>query len=154
MQVSYRIAYVALFAMQMAAQGESWNAVAAIPSGTQIRVAGPSTGNIQGTLHSVTGDSIMLDSSAGQETFARQQVTRISVKKESHRGRHALIGLGVGAGAGLGIGVAADHNCAAKSGCFFGPNVSKEIFTPVGAIVGALVGALLPLGGWREIYKQ
>ncbi len=127
--------------------------VKTISPGTEIRIAGPRPGTVHGTLESATGDFLALNFSVGQETFTRQQVTRVSVKKQGHRGRHALIGLGVGAGAGLGIGAAADHSCAAK-GCFFGPNFSKAIVTPFGAGVGALVGALIPSGGWRDIYKQ
>jgi hypothetical protein len=147
------IAGMALFALEMAAQPQSWNNVTAMSPGTEIRIAGPRPGAVQGTLESVTGDSLVLNSSAGQETFARQEVKRVSLKKQGHRARNTLIGLGVGAGAGLGIGAASDQSCASK-GCFFGPNFGKAIITPFGAGVGALVGALIPSGGWREVYKQ
>jgi hypothetical protein len=149
----YPIACMALFAFEMAAQPQSWNSVTAISPGTEIRIAGPRPGAVQGTLQNATGDSLVLNSSKGQETFARQQITRISVRKQGHRARNTLIGLGVGAGAGLGIGAAADHSCAPNN-CFFGPNFSKAIVTPFGAAVGALAGVLIPSGGWREIYKQ
>jgi hypothetical protein len=149
----YLIACMALFTFELAAQAQSWNNVTAISPGTEIRIAGPGPGAVQGTLQSVTGDSLVLNSSAGQETFARQEVTRVSVKKQGHRKRNTLIGLGAGAGVGLGIGAASDHSCANK-GCFFGPNFGKAIFTPFGAGVGALIGVLIPSGGWREIYKQ
>jgi hypothetical protein len=146
------IACLGLFALSAAAQPQSWNNVQALSPGTEIRVAGPHPGNTRGTLQSVTGDSLILNSRAGQETFARGQVTRVSVKKQGHRGRNALIGLGVGAGAGLAIGTAADRSCA--PGCFFGNNIGKTIVTPFGASVGVLAGVLIPSGGWREIYRQ
>lgn len=76
---------------------------------------------------------------------------RVSLKKNGHRMRNALIGLGVGAGVGVGVGAAADTNC---TGLCFGGNFGKAIFTPLGAVAGVLVGALIPTGGWREIYKK
>ncbi len=147
------IAGMVLFALPSLAQPQTWNNVTAISPGTAIRIAGPRPGTIPGILQSATADSLALSSNAGQETFSREQITQVSVKKPSHRARNALIGLGVGAGAGLGIGAGADHSCAAH-GCFLGNNLGKEIFTPLGAIVGALIGAVIPTGGWRAIYKQ
>ncbi|MGI8746385.1 MAG: hypothetical protein ACR2NN_28170 [Bryobacteraceae bacterium] len=150
---AYPITCMVLFAFEFAAQAQSWNNVTSLSTGAEIRIAGPHSGSLRGTLQSVTDDALVLNSSSGTETFTRQQVTRVSVKKPGHRARNTLIGLGVGAGAGLGIGAAADHSCASK-GCFFGPNFSKAILTPFAAGVGALVGALIPSGRWREIYKQ
>lgn len=152
-RVARSMASIGLLTLQMAAQGQSWDHVASLPPGTEIRIAGPRPAIIRGTLRSVTGDSLGLNSSAGQETFTRQQVTHLSIKKPGHRKLNILIGLGVGAGAGLGIGVGSDRSCA-PNGCLFGKNFAKEVFTPLGAGVGALVGALIPSGGWREIYKQ
>ncbi len=152
-RVSGLIACMIFFVLALTAQPQSWSSVAALSPGTAIRIAGPHPGSVQGTLQSVTEDSLVLNSRAGQETVTRQQVTRVSVKKTGHRGRHALIGLGVGAVAGLALGAASDHSCA-PNGCFFGSNFGKEVFTPLGAGLGALVGALIPSGGWREVYKQ
>jgi hypothetical protein len=149
----YVIASLVLVAPEMAAQQPSWNNVQEISPGMEIRITGPGPRTLRGTLQSVTGDSVVLNSSAGQETFARQQVTRVSIKIQGHRGRNALIGLGVGAGAGLGLGAVSDHSCA-PIGCFLGNNFGKKVITPLGAGVGVLIGALIPSGGWREIYKQ
>ncbi len=149
----YLITSMALFAFELAPQPQAWDNVTAISPGTEIRISGPRPGALRGTLQSVTGDSLVLNSSAGQETFTRQQVTRVSIKKQGHRKRNMLIGLGVGAGAGLGVGAGSDHSCA-PNGCFFGNNFAKEVFTPLGAGVGALVGALISSGGWRDVYKQ
>jgi len=146
------IAGIGLLVFQMGAQPQPWDNVQAISPGTEIRMAGPRPGDLRGTLQSVTGDSLVLSSSAGQETFTRQQVTRVAIKSKGHRGRNALIGLAVGAGAGLAIGVASDHSC--RPGCFLGNNIGKTVLTPLGAIVGAVVGVLIPSGGWREIYRQ
>ena len=131
------------------AAAQSWNNVKALSMGTEVRIlAGART--ISGPVQSVTDDSLVVNSAKGQEMLTRQEVTRLSARKNGHRGRNALIGLGIGAGAGLGIGAAAD-NC---QGLFCGSSLGKAIFTPLGAVAGLLVGAVIPTGGWRDVYKQ
>ena len=141
-----------LLAMTAAAQSNasSWNTVKALTAGTDVRIVNGSR-TVRGEIASVTEETIVVRSGNGQETFQRPEVVRVSLKKEGHRKRNALIGLSVGAAAGLGVGAAADASC--KSFCF-GGNLGKAVFTPLGAIAGVLIGALLPSGGWREIYKK
>jgi len=129
----------------------NWNTVKALTAGTDVRVLNGSR-TVSGKIEGVTDAAIVVTSGKGQESFKQQDVTRVSVKKDGHRRRNALIGLGVGAGAGLGVGAAADASC--KSFCFLGGNFGKAVFTPMGAIAGILIGALLPSGGWREVYKK
>ena len=128
----------------------AWNTVKALPAGTEVRIAAGSH-TIRGKIDRITDDTLVVTSGNGQEMLAQQEVTRVSVGKQGHRGRNALIGLGIGAGAGLGVGAAADAGCTGF--CFLG-DLGKEVFTPVGAVAGVLVGALIPTGGWREIYKK
>ena len=149
----YLIACAGIFAVEMTAQPQSWNNVQALSPGTEIRITGPHAGVIRGTLQRVTDDSVVLSSSAGQEMFARRQVTRISVKEKGHRGRNVLIGLGVGAGAGLLLGAVGDHNCGSNLNCNVPGNFGKTYLPPLFGAVGALVGAVMPTGGWRDIYK-
>ena len=134
----------------MAAQSPSWLAVQAIAPGTEIRVA--SARVVRGTLQSLTEDSLLLRTSAGQEMFARPQVKRVSIREKGHRGRNTLIGLGVGAGVGLVFGALGDANCGPN--CTMPKNFGKEALPPVFGGVGALVGLIIPSGGWQVVYRQ
>jgi len=141
-----------LLAATVAAQtnASNWNTVKALAAGTDVRILNGSR-TVNGKIEGVTDETIVVNSGKGQETFKQQDVLRVSLKKNGHRMRNALIGLGVGAGVGVGVGAAADANC---TGLCFGANFAKAIFTPLGAVAGVLVGALIPTGGWREIYKK
>lgn len=128
-----------------------WNAVKSTAAGTEVRVAAGSR-TVRGKLDGITEDALVLISAKGQETFDRQQVTEVSVRKPGHRKRNTLIGLAAGSGVGLAIGIAARarpnqlqvvSNSAVTAG-----------FTVVGALVGTVVGVAIPSGGWREIYKK
>jgi len=141
-----------LLAATVAAQtnASNWNTVKALAAGTDVRILNGSR-TVNGKIEGVTDETIVVNSGKGQETFKQQDVMRVSLKKNGHRMRNALIGLGVGAGVGVGVGAAADANC---TGLCFGGNFGKAIFTPLGGVAGVLVGALIPTGGWREIYKK
>ena len=98
----------------------------------------------------MTGDAMVVHLPTGDQTFERQSVTQVLVKRDGHRSRHALIGLLVGTGAGLGVGAAADRT---DRNNWLLPGIGKAVFTPAGAIVGATIGALVPSGGWKNIYE-
>jgi hypothetical protein len=145
-------AVLLLMAATVAAQTNSsnWNTVKALTAGTDVRILSGSR-TVSGKIDGVTDETIVMNSGKGQETFKQQDVMRVSLKKNGHRARNALIGLGVGTGVGLGVGAGADAGCS--SFCF-GGNLGKVVFTPLGAIAGILVGAVIPTGGWREIYQK
>lgn len=126
--------------------GRNWNNITALSPGTEVRLELSGSRSLRGSVHGVTDDSLAVDSTSGQETFTRQQVMRVSVRKQSHRGRNALIGLGVGAGVALAF-VIAPHS---SSSCF----CSAGATVAFDAAVGAIIGTLVPTGGWREVYRQ
>jgi hypothetical protein len=135
-----------------------WNNVTALARAAEVQVNLSGSRIVRGGVLNVTEDSLAVNSATGEETFTRQQVLRVSVRKPSRRGRNALIGLGIGAGAGVGIGAASVSKSCPGLGSFpCSPGleamaVGVGIFT--GAGVGAVIGALIPTGGWREVYRQ
>ena len=148
----FRAGILLLFVLTWAAQSQTanWNNVKMLPLGTEVRlVTGGRT--VRGSVQAVTDDSLVVNSGSGQQTFARQQVMRASVRKKSHRGRNTLIGLGIGTGAGAAVG-AGLGGCCSGEGPSSTPVVAAVVVGSVG--VGAAIGALLPTGGWQEIFKQ
>jgi hypothetical protein len=147
-------ALLALLATAMVAQTNvmNWNTVKALAAGTQVRVSAGSL-PVNGRIEQVTDDALVVTSGKGRETFGRQQVSAVSVKKLSHRGRNALIGLAAGTGAGLGIGVAAARTNSGQLAIV--PNGAIVAgFAMAGALGGGIVGVAIPTGGWREVYSK
>jgi hypothetical protein len=135
----------------VAAQSSEWSNVKHLAKGEEIRVFlvgsnGSDGKSYRGQLSEATDESLIMIAASSQETLARAQIKKISIKKPSHRGRNALIGLGIGAAGGLAIGAAAD----AEEGFL---SIGKQVFTPVGAIIGTVVGVAWPTGGWKDVYR-
>lgn len=138
----------------------SWDNLKTLKPGQEIRVVLNDVKSYQGEFQALSDDGITLRQAASEQTLARQDILRVSSKAQKHRLRNVLIGTAVGAGAGLGMGAAADHSsnnskCGGTGFCFgpLFPNLGKEVFPPVGALVGAVVGAVMPTGGWRDVYR-
>ncbi|HEY3744347.1 MAG TPA: hypothetical protein VGL53_31100 [Bryobacteraceae bacterium] len=157
MSLRYPAAALILFAAQLSAQPGDWMRVQGIAPGADVRVdvAGGHGQEVHGNLQSVTADSLVVNANgSGPQTFARQDITRVSIRKADHRTRNALIGLGVGAAAGLVIGASSRcDNCLFSNGTNTGRIVVGAI-TGVGALVGIVTGAVIPTAGWRAVYKR
>jgi len=128
----------------------SWNNLGNLARGDDVKVLVSHGSAQRGTFQSVTGNTMVVHLPAGEQTFERQNVTQVLVKREGHRGRHALIGSLLGSGIGLGVGAVADRG---NKNDWILPNFGKAFFTPAGAVVGTTIGALLPGGGWKTIYE-
>jgi hypothetical protein len=155
MKVTRAVAVLLVLALAAAAQSapQNWNNVKAITAGTEVRV-NVGTRRVTGQFQSAMDDALVINSRTGQETLTRQEVLRVSVKKQGKRARNTLLGLGIGAGAGLGIGAIADARAAACDGFICLKGLGKFAGTIIGAILGLATGALIPTGGWHEVYKQ
>jgi hypothetical protein len=130
-----------------------WSNVTALARAAEVRVELPGSRFVRGGVLNVTEDSLAVNSASGQETFTRQQVLRVSVRKPSKHGQHALAGLAIGAVAGAGIGLVAEAGCT--SFCGGGLAAAAVGVVALGtAGIGAVIGALVPSGGWREVYRQ
>jgi hypothetical protein len=151
-RVLYLSAVAVLFTLNVSAQTADWGVLKSIAVGAEVRIVVSGRSALQGSLVGVTDDSFLLHSGSGQQTFGRQEVMRVSVKKKSHRKRNVLIGLAAGAGVGLVAGLASQ--CAGGSCFVLSRGELTAVTTTVGAGVGTLVGVAIPSGGWHKIYKQ
>jgi hypothetical protein len=137
----------------MAQAAPDWIAVKALAPGTEVRVETPA-GKLTGLVQAVNDGGITLLSEKGFQTAVQSNVTRVAVKKPSHRKRNALIGLAAGATFGLVVGISS----ACNSANFGGPCPSQGAVDAAGAMVfggmGAVVGVVIPTGGWREVYRS
>jgi hypothetical protein len=131
----------------------TWNNLKQLSPGQRVKVVLHGTKSVQGQFQSVTDDALIVRSGGTDQTFPRDSVQQVSLRRSGHRGRNALIGAGIGAGAGLGLGAAVDNNCSPNSIVCTG-NYGKAILTPVFGLLGAGIGALFRGGGWQEIYRM
>jgi len=137
-------------AAQQAKPIANWVNLNQLVAGSEIRVTLANGKTLRGFMQRVTPESLAINATTSQETLPRQDIRRVAVKRPGHRGRNTLIGLAIGTGAGLAFGAGADAK--SRSGRMF-PDLGKEVFTPLGAIVGTVVGVALPTGGWRDVYR-
>src|SRR5258706_6743706 len=139
----FRLAEVSLAATAFAQPNATdWNTVKALATGADVRLTAGSR-TVQGKLLRVNDENIVLALGKSQEMFPQQEVLRIRLKGDSHRGRNSLIGLGGGGAVGGIIGTATYSEC--NSFCILNP--SRGALAAGGAIVGgglgAIVGALI-----------
>jgi hypothetical protein len=130
-----------------------WNTVKALATGAEVRITTGSR-TVRGRVLRITDDSLVLATGKSQEMFQQQEVTRVLLKGDSHRGRNSLIGLAGGAGIGLIIGAVGHQDCTGW--CIF--YTSRGADMAAGGIIlggiGAAVGALIPTRSWLEVYRR
>ena len=127
----------------------NWNNLKQLAPGEEIKIVLNNMKSYKGKFQSVSDEAIVVRLGKRGQTFARQNVLRVSTKGKSHRRRNTLIGAAVGAGVGFGVGARVDRSLR----WIASPNAGEEVGTPLFAIVGAIVGALLPTRRWRDLYR-
>jgi hypothetical protein len=131
--------------------------------GQAIRVVTKDVEYYQGEFESLRDDGITLRQKAREQTLARNDILRVSLKSgKSHAVRNTIIGAAIGAGVGLGMGVLAnnrvwyDANCTegADFSCAGPPYPHWEIMlTAAGALAGTAIGAGISTRGWHDVYR-
>jgi hypothetical protein len=129
----------------------SWDNLKSLTPGQKIRVEMNNGKSYQGEFGSLSDDGIALRQPAGEETLARQDISRISrMIGQNHRRRNALIGAAIGACLGLTAGLTADHIIWNSIGV---RRAWALIGTTGVGLAGAAGGGLIPTGGWHLIYR-
>jgi hypothetical protein len=144
-----------VLAGQLSAQTgqDSWDNLKKLVPGEEIRIVLKDAKSYQGRFELVSDEALSVRLATGNQTFARQDILRVSVKTEPHRARNAIIGAAIGFGASFGIGAAVGssrskewpQNRYAEAGAIVGG--------VVGAPVGAALGAFVSSGGWHDVYR-
>jgi hypothetical protein len=125
----------------------SWANLKQLARGQQVEVVLNNAESYRGQFASSTDNTLVLRLAGGEQTFARQDVLRVSTKGRSHRGRNALIGLGVGVGAGFALAAATARNDSEAHA------IGLAVIPPVAGAAGAVGGALVHTGGWHDVYR-
>ena len=123
-----------------------------IAAGTEIEARTTDSKRYRGHFESATDDALVISTDAGDQRLPRATVSRVSIRKPSHRLRNTAIGFGVGTAAGLSLGAIADARCTGK--CIEGNTPwGKYAGTALGALIGTIIGVAIPTGGWHEVYR-
>jgi hypothetical protein len=126
----------------------SWDNLSSLQPGQKIEVLEMNTKRHSGIFLSFSDTSISLKEAAADQTIPKQSVRRVTLMKNKHRLRNALIGAGIGAGVGAIIGVAVNHNGKDPS---FIPEAAPLILGTLGLVIGAVAGVAAPI--YETLYK-
>jgi hypothetical protein len=130
-----------------------WNNLKHLAAGDEVRVVLNDGKSYAAKFQGFSDEAIVVRTFADEQTFSRQDVLRVSAKKESHRMRNVIIGTAAGCGAGLGIaaGYADSQRKEWPQNHYF------EVLGPIlGAGFGGAGGGLaaaLSKGGWHDVYR-
>jgi len=125
----------------------NWDNLKQLAPNQQVRIVLNDAKSYRGDFQSVSDGAVVVRVATGVQSFAKENVLRVSTNGASHPGRNALIGAVVGFGAGTAIVAAA---CASDD-CRGA--VAPILGATAGTPAGALVGFLIPTGGWHDVYR-
>jgi hypothetical protein len=123
-----------------------WDNLQRLSPGDDIRVVLNDKKSYRAKFQQATEDRLTVRLATGEQSFAKEDILRVSVKGGSHRLQNAAIGLGIGVGLGLAIAAKDSNDSEAQ-------NIDLAFGVPLAGAGGAAVGALLPSSGWREVYR-
>jgi hypothetical protein len=125
----------------------NWDNLKQLVPGDQVQVVLNDAKSYRGQFESRSDEGMIVRLAAGEQTFARKDVLRVSTKGQPHRVRNALIGLGTGVGAGVAIAAGTSRNDPEAQ------SIGYAFIPPFAGGAGAAVGALMPTGGWHDVYR-
>ncbi len=123
-----------------------WGNLQDLKPGDEIRVVLNDKKSYAGRFQQATEDHLTVRLASGGQSFAKEEILRVSVKGRSHRMRNAAIGLGIGVGLGLAIAAKDSNDSEAQ-------NIDLAFGAPLAGAGGAAIGALVSSSGWRDVYR-
>jgi hypothetical protein len=139
---------VSLVAAEPKTEGEGprWENLQTLASGQSVRVVLNNMESHDGKFLRAGEQALTVRMGNGEQTFARQDILRVSANRPPHRARNALIGLAAGAAVGLGIAARAESTDPEQS--------MQYCVDPIvlGAL-GAGAGVAFSRGGWHDVYR-
>ena len=126
---------------------DSWDTLKQLRPGQKIEVVDSSMKMLKGPFVSVSDEAISLQVGKAEQSIARANVVRVSVRDTSHRTRNMLLGSGIAGGIAI---------AAAVTPLAINSNEGGSCGVCVAAIAagfggGAALGAVIP--GSRTVYR-
>jgi len=126
---------------------DSWDNLKGLRPGEKIEVVDASMKMLKGPLVSVSDEAITLQVGKSEQSVARAEVVRVSVRDTSHRTRNMLLGSGIAGGIAI---------AAAAVPLMINSNEGGSCCVCVAAIAagfggGAALGAAIPAS--RTVYR-
>ncbi len=128
---------------------EAWDNLRQLRPGEAIEVVDARMKSHRGRFAASTQEAISLRQDGREISVPRAQVASVKRRRESRRGRNALIGIAIGAAGGLAVGAIRGKTYHEEGET----PVFIMVWTPIGAGIGAAVGAALPAGGEITVYR-
>ena len=110
---------------------DSWDNLKQLLPGQKIEIVDMKMKSLKGEFTSFTDEAIVLREGKAEQSVARADVMRVSVRDTSHRTRNMMIGTLVGVGAGLALTIPLEIQQSNEGN----------------SIAGAMVGVTAGLGG-------
>ena len=130
-----------------ACEGSDWSAIERLRPGQPLEVVDAAMKTHHGAFGAAGHEDLTVQTASGPLLLKRTEVARVTLRENSRRARHALIGAAIGAGAGLAVAAIVNPRFANEGR----GNLVYGIATPLGVGLGAAVGTAAP--GFETIYR-
>ena len=128
---------------------DSWDNLKQLQPGQKVQVEDMQMKSFKGEFISFSDVAILLRVEKSEQSLARADVMRVSVRDTSHRNRNMLIGAAIGVGAGLAIAIPVLAICSNEGNC--GSNTAGAAVAV--AALGAGGTGIGAIPGIRTVYR-
>jgi hypothetical protein len=128
---------------------KSWDNLRQLRAGEGIEIVDAKMKSHRGNFTTYTQEGISLREDGREMTIPRAEVASVRRVGESHRRRHALLGLAIGTAGGFAVGLIRGKTYHEEGET----QVFLAVWTPIGAGIGATAGAVMPAHNEVTVYR-
>jgi hypothetical protein len=143
--------FVATAGSPLRAASPQWDILRTLRPGQQIRVVASGARSYQGEFQALSEEGITLRQPAGERTFARKDILRVSIRAKKRWIRNTVIGVFAGASIGIPLMYINRRNGWWHNDWPCSCTWVSPVFT---TIVGLAGTAITSAGQWHDIYRS